>query len=112
VLSSKSRLRFALILLCLIACTWQGFVAHTHFHADTSAHAVRLKDSGHPSDTNGASSCLLCEAVLLGAASALPAHESFLPPSTIGSLPGATDPSSLAITTVSFDWNSRGPPLT
>jgi len=129
VLLSKQGLRLALSLLCLIACTWQGFVAHTHFHAHTATHAAeaclarfspdalpsqatRFEDSCNSSDTRGDSSCPLCEVVLHGAASALPAHDGFLPPPQLGGLPAATDPSSLAITAVSFDWNSRGPPLT
>jgi len=126
---SKPRLRFALSLLCLIACTWQGFVAHTHFHGHTptlaaaaclphqSLHAgparvVGLDDSCNSSGDSGSSSCPLCEVALHGAASALPAHDWLLPSFQAAGLPAPTNPPSLTITAVSFDWNSRGPPLT
>jgi hypothetical protein len=126
-LLSRPGLRFALSLLCLIACTWQGFVAHTHFHAHAPSAAAcvsqlspdalpsqtaRLEGSCNSSDPGSDSSCPLCQIVLHGAASALPAHDQFTLPARIAGLPAATDPSCLTITAVSFDWNSRGPPLT
>jgi hypothetical protein len=127
-LFGNPRLRIALSLLCLLACTWQSFVAQTHFHAHTMAfaadvcashlsHHASSVQSAQPDDSCNSSdgdsnSCPLC-VVLHAAASALPAHTWDLGPLLrIGGVHATTPAVLPTITAVSFDWSSRGPPLT
>jgi hypothetical protein len=129
-LLSKPRLRLALSLLCLIACTFQSFVAQTHFHGhaatlsaraclpdlsqnSVSAQNAELEGSCNSSGGSGSSPCPLCQIVLQGDAAALPAHDWDLSRVLAAGIPAAAASSfSFIITAVSFDWNSRGPPLT
>jgi hypothetical protein len=128
VITSRPRRRIALMLLCLVACTFQSLVAQAHFHGHpngvTSA-ACTLdlsrdagwshsspSDSCDPSRSTGDASCPLCQISLHGAAAALPPHDWALPQFRMGAIIPATCTPSLSITAVSFDWSSRGPPLT
>jgi hypothetical protein len=133
---SKPRLRIGLVLLCLIACTFQGFIAQTHVHphpdslvataclannspnnspsissAATSASDGQVDPCKHSRSARD-SSCPLCQVVAHGAAAALLACDWSLPRLTGGEDTFAAYVSFPTIATVSFSWDSRGPPLT
>ncbi len=129
-LRAPSRLRIALILLCLLTCTVQSFVAQTHVHvahpqtAPAAGYSVEagsaaaLPSSDEDEDSpkhvrrDGSASCALCQIVLHGGAAPAPAFAIFLPlPSAIRFAP-AEQALPATVVAVSFSWQGRAPPLT
>jgi Protein of unknown function (DUF2946) len=125
---AHTRCRFAATLLCLLACTVQGFVAQTHVHVsgsqptslgftavETDASAVAStadEGSAKHSRHNGASSCPLCQIVLRGGAAPTPTFAlSLALPVAISIARYEQEPTG-ALVGVSFSWQGRAPPLT
>lgn len=125
-LRTKSRLRVTAVLLCLLACTVQSFVAQTHVHSGKAAlagtpHAV-LQSDNLPSDNDdwgkhapgrGAdTSCPLCQIVLHGGvAPALVVFVFGLAQQASASVPPADQVPSGTTVAISFNWQGRAPPL-
>ncbi len=127
-LRRRSPLRTTLTLLCLLACTIQSFVAQTHVHARTepAGAAVASIAEGYPEASAPAhesdrdipkragdnySHCPLCQIVLHGGGVPLLTHAFFLPQLVAKTVWTAEQPTLSSIASVSYNWQSRGPPL-
>jgi hypothetical protein len=129
-LRAHSRLRVAAVLLCLLACTLQSFVAQTHVHSRPSQtpdsagyHAGALSDTASPLSIpdddypkhgrrDSSTSCPLCQIVLHGGAAPAPTFASSLPVLAATSLAPLEQAPAGAVVAVSFSWQGRAPPLT
>lgn len=121
--------RLTAALLCLVAYTFQSFVAQTHVHApsapvpatagyhagvqaDTPSLAARSsEDSTKHGRRDDSSSCPLCQIVLHGGAAPLSTFAISLPLQTAISVAPAEQAPPGAIVAVSFSWQGRAPPL-
>jgi hypothetical protein len=127
-LRRRSPLRTALTLLCLLTCTIQSFVAQTHVHVETEstgaatayvaerhAEAVALaQESDRDIPRRGGdnySHCPLCQIVLHGGGLPLLTHAFFLPLVVATATSTVEQPTLSSIASVSYYWQSRGPPL-
>ena len=124
-LRRRSPPRLVLTLLCLLACTIQSFVAQTHVHVQTEPAdaAVASIVAGHPeagapaheSDRDipkrDGDNCPLCQIVLHGGGVPLLTHAFFLPQLVAKTVWTDEQPALSSIASVSYNWQSRGPPL-
>ena len=130
-LRRHSRLRLAVTLLCLLACTLQSFIAQTHVHVrfsqapaspgyhaaiDTDADSIVFDEDEHSSKQRngheGSSPCPLCQIVLHGGAAPPPTFALSTPlPIAIAVARYEQEPSGTLVA-VSFNWQGRAPPLT
>jgi len=113
----KRQPRMALVLLCLLACTTQSFVAQTHVHAPpvcgpaTVVAADCTPDSGSAKHSRGNDAgCPLCQVVLHGATAPLAADTLSISLLAENSSAAPEQPEISSIAAVSYHWRSRGPP--
>jgi hypothetical protein len=108
------------MVLCLLTCTLQGFVAQTHFHprhldglvsAGYQAALDSEEDSPKHSRRDTSSTCPLCQIALHGGAAPAPAYTLSLPVRTAISIAPAEVAPPGASVAVSFNWQGRAPPL-
>lgn len=129
-LRHHSRLRVAGVLLCLLACTVQAFVAQTHVHVrfsqapasagyshiDLDGDAVSAistpdGDSSKHNGRDGNSPCPLCQIVAHGGAAPAPTFAlSLAVPKAIALARYEQQPPAIRVA-VSFSWQGRAPPL-
>lgn len=128
---AHSRLRVAAVLLCLLACTLQSFVAQTHVHSRRSSTpdsisyqaggssdaALRLSipdddDSPKHGRRDAPTSCPLCQIVLHGGAAPALSFALSLPVLAATSFAPAEQVPTGTVVAVSFSWQGRAPPLT
>jgi len=117
-LRARSRWRVTAILLCLLACTVQSFVAQTHVHArkdvlsGVAGYVVPDDDSGKHSGRSSDTSCPLCQIVLHGGAAPAPAIYVGNLTLQAAAIAAADDQVPLGTSiAVSFNWQGRAPPL-
>ena len=128
ILQGHARLCRSLVLLSLLACTVNGFIAQTHVHADRFASAVaatlaadqsavtpassQRSDPGKPDSRENPASCPLCQIVHNGGAAPVLALLVFLPQQQTAILAALSEQAPpVAIAAVSYSWQGRGPPL-
>jgi Protein of unknown function (DUF2946) len=135
-LRAPSRLRVTAILLCLLACTVQSFVAQTHVHALTALPGAAIgyaadatsadtatvdtgsgtalqfgEDSGKHPGGGDSTSCPLCQIVLHGGAAPAPVFlVGLIEQSSASVAPADPVPRGLRVA-VSYNWQGRAPPL-
>ncbi len=106
--------RVFITVLCLFVASVQGFVAQTHFHAPavpTAAVAAQSQnDSGSTHNRHASESCALCQVVLHGGGAPLLRPILSLPAPALQILAVSEQIVSSSIATVSYSWQSRGPP--
>jgi hypothetical protein len=131
VLRRNSRLRLAATLLCLFACTLQGFVAQTHVHVRSSQlsssafHGYELdvpdagslaatsdEDSPKHNGRDGSLTCPLCQIALHGGVGPAPTFALSLPLPIEIAVAHFEQQLSGTFAAVSFNWQGRAPPLT
>ena len=104
--------RVVFLLVCLMAATVQGFIAQTHGHRPAQPRlesGVRLEAPAVP--LHKLDVCLLCQAGLTGSVPLRSVESIFIAPSASLSSPAfARGPAPLSAA-VSYNWQSRGPPL-
>jgi hypothetical protein len=118
-LRAHSRWRVTAILLCLLACTVQNFVAQTHVHAvgkgslsTAAGYVVPDDDSGKHNGRSGDTSCPLCQIVLHAGAAPAPAIYVGILTLQAAAFAAADDLVPLGTSiAVSFNWQGRAPPL-
>jgi hypothetical protein len=112
----KRRPRVALVLLCLLACTAQSFVAQTHVHAADNCGQPVLAASDCPEggvarhNSGSNTGCPLCQVVLHGGAAPLAPHALSIPLLAKNASPAPEQLAIDSIAAVSYHWQSRGPP--
>jgi hypothetical protein len=120
--------RLAVMVICLVAATIQGYVVQTHGHpaarprlvlaahlasgVSAAASSSAPVSEEHPVTQPGnAAACPICQAGLSGSAPLPAAVSTSVAPLAVASTSSFSRGPALLISAVSYSWQSRGPPL-
>jgi hypothetical protein len=112
----NTRPRFALLMLCLLACTAQTFVAQTHVHngggcTEWTSVAPDCVPGGEAGKHKGNElACPLCQVAMHGAALPLAPSAITVALADQDFLAAVSEPLPSSIAAISYHWRSRGPP--